>query len=149
MSAPRVIGGALLALVAGVLAWLVLQERALPDAPAPVAWDRVRCARCRMLVGEPAFAAQLHTRGGAVLHFDDPGCLLLHVHQQRPEIHRTWFHHLDEDRWISGDAVRFVAAGPTPMGYGLGAADAGASPSLSQDAATERVLERERRRRGH
>lgn len=91
------------------------------DRPVPVAWDRVACARCRMLVSEPRFAAQAHMRGGAVHHFDDPGCALLWADDNQAELHELWFRDLVSDQWLRRGEVGFVAAEPTPMGYGLGA----------------------------
>jgi hypothetical protein len=110
--------------VGGLGLALTWTER-LPEGPVPVAWDREACAHCRMHVGEPAFAAQLQLEDGRVLNFDDPGCLLRYEAERRPRVHASWFHHLREDRWIPGTWVAFVAASPTPMGYGLGAVEAG------------------------
>jgi copper chaperone NosL len=142
----RILGA--LAVAAGVgLALLALHLlRRPPAGPVPVAWDRTPCARCHMLVGEPAFAAQLQTRDGEVLDFDDPGCLLLYEHEYRPEVHARWFHHLEEDRWLNGTEAVFVEAGPTPMGYGLGVVAVG--EGLSLEEARARVLAREAARRG-
>lgn len=101
----------------------VIRAQAPPEGPEPVVWDRTSCARCRMLIGEPGFAAQLQLRDGRVLFFDDPGCLLLYADETAPDPHAAYFHHLEEDRWIPRDAVGFVRAEPSPMGYGLGAVD--------------------------
>ena len=102
------------------------------EGPAPVAWDRVRCAQCSMLVGEPAFAAQLHEPGGDVLHFDDPGCLLVALDALEraggPAAPVLWFHHHARDAWLRGEEVAFVEAAHTPMGYGLGAVASGEAP---------------------
>ena len=136
------------ALMAAAAAALVYRSESLPAGPEPVAWDRQRCERCRMLVSERGFAAQLQNRDGAVLFFDDPGCLLLHVHEHAPPVHAIYFHHLREARWISAEAVGFVTAGPTPMGYGLGAVDAGTDGALPAAQALEQALARERERAG-
>lgn len=133
--------------VAGGVAVLVARSGTPPEGPVEVAWDRHACARCGMLVSEPSFAAQLHTADGAVHYFDDPGCLLLWRAAHDPEVHATWFHHVDEERWLSGAAVGFVEASPTPMGYGLGAVEAGRSGALSPAEALERARRRDRRGR--
>jgi hypothetical protein len=113
-----------LLLVAGLGGALVWTQR-LPEGPQPVVWDREACAHCRMHVGEPGFAAQLQLRDGRVLHFDDPGCLLRYEAERRPDVHASWFHHLREERWLSREQVAFLPVSPTPMGYGLGAVEAG------------------------
>lgn len=105
--------------------YVVLARDRLPDGPSDVVWDRAACAACRMHVGEPAFAAQAQLRDGSTLVFDDPGCLLLMLPQIEADVHALWFHHVREPRWVRGDAVAFVAAAPSPMGFEIGAVDAG------------------------
>jgi len=121
-----------------------------PEGPEPVAWDREACARCRMLIGDPRFAAQLQTRDGRVLNFDDPGCLLRFRAERDPEVQALWFHHHREDRWIRGDRVAFVdPGGPTPMGYGLAAVARSEDPDgLDLAAAAERARTRDAARGG-
>jgi copper chaperone NosL len=109
-----------------------------PEGPQPIAWDREPCAHCRMLIGDPAFAAQLTTTDGVVSSFDDPGCLLS-AEASQPAVRERWFHHLREDRWIPGDRVGFVRVPRTPMGFGLGAVDAGEPGALSLAEAREAV----------
>jgi hypothetical protein len=108
------------------------------DGPQPIAWDREPCAHCRMLIGDPAFAAQLQTADGVVASFDDPGCLLS-AEAAHAGVRARWFHHVSEDRWIPGDRVGFVRVPRTPMGFGLGAVDAGEPGSLSLADAREAV----------
>jgi hypothetical protein len=106
-----------------------------PEGPVQVVWDRAACAHCRMHVGEPGFAAQLQTKDGRVLFFDDPGCLLRYEDEVHPEVHAVYFHHVSEDRWLPREGTAFVQADPTPMGYGLGAVETGTSGSISFEAA--------------
>lgn len=132
----------------GALAVALLRAQAPPEGPVPVAWDRQPCARCRMLVSEPRFAAQIHTGDGVVLHFDDPGCLLLYEEETESAARATWFHHVREDRWVPGEQAVFVPIAPTPMGYGLGAMARGeVDGALSREAARRHVRAREAARR--
>ncbi len=122
------------------------------DGPAPVAWDRERCARCGMLISDPAFAAQRHDADGDVHHFDDPGCLLVSLDDASGSAERRetlYFHHAREDRWLRGDEVGFSGeAGHTPMGYGLAAiAAADDASSLSLVEAQRRARDRDRERK--
>ncbi len=118
----RWLRSALVAAVAvGALAVALRWAQAPPDGPLEPEWNRTPCAHCGMLVGEPAFAAQLHTPAGDVRYFDDPGCLLLFAAAHPADEARSWFHHLREPRWIPAPQARFVSVSPTPMGYGLGA----------------------------
>ena len=126
---------------AALVAWLALAALACGphEGPQPIVWDREPCAHCRMLISEPHFAAQLETDSGEVLSFDDPGCLLaaLEARALRPRV--LWFHHIREDRWLDGAHVAFEPGAKSPMGFGLGAVDAGTAGSLSLDEARQRV----------
>jgi len=130
---------AALAVIAAAIGYAVVAHGRVPDGPSPVVYDRAACAACRMHVGEPAFAAQAQLADGQTLVFDDPGCLLQLLPQIEAEVRALWFHHVREDRWLKGDAVAFVAASPSPMGYEIGAVDPGTPGAVSLAAARERV----------
>jgi hypothetical protein len=132
-------GALALAGVALVVRGVVLAQRP-PEGPEPVAWDRVACARCRMLVSEPRFAAQAHTHGGAVLHFDDPGCALLWTHEHAADVHELWLRDAGSERWLRRGEAGFVATGPTPMGYGLGARPRSVANALLPEEALAQVM---------
>jgi copper chaperone NosL len=126
---------------AAVAVALALAACGAPEGVAPIVWDREACAHCRMLIGEPRFAAQLQTGDGRVESFDDPGCLLARLPEAGP-VRALWFHSVREDRWIPGDAVAFEAVPRTPMGYGLGAVDAGTPGAIPLAEAQARVAAR-------
>jgi hypothetical protein len=107
--------------------------------PEPIVFDRESCAHCRMLISDPAFAAQLQTEDGETFNFDDPGCLLRWRAEHAPHVRAVWFHHLHEERWLPEAEVAFVPVARTPMGYGLGAVDAGTPNAISRAQAEERV----------
>lgn len=128
-------GIAAAAAAVGAFVFLLVRAQALPAGAVPVVWDKTACAHCRMHVGEPGFAAQLQLKDGRVLDFDDPGCLVkwLDAHPQDASseaVHGMYFHHKAEDRWLSRDDAGFVAAVPSPMGFGIAAVDA-ATPGAS------------------
>lgn len=128
--------------LAGFLACLFACSPVQPEGPVPIVWDREACAECRMLVGEPKFAAQLQTREGDVLNFDDPGCLLRYVSLKKPQTHAIYFHHHKEDRWLPRAQVGFVPASPTPMGYGLAALPRTTAGALSFEQAMSQVMQK-------
>lgn len=130
------------AALAGAVLLAVLRAGQPPEGPVAVPVDAATCARCRMLVSDPSFAAQLHTEGGQVLFFDDPGCLLLHLDEEELAVHAAWVHHLHETRWIPLEQARFVPVPRSPMGHGLGAVSAAEAPD-APDA--EEALARLRR----
>lgn len=96
----------------------------LPDDVQPIAWNAETCAHCHMLIGDPAFAAQVVTDEGDVLSFDDPGCAARYLRQNRGHVHRAWFHHGQSDRWLTAADARFVHVPASPMGSGLMAVEA-------------------------
>lgn len=148
MSRPRPDrGGALVPLLVlliagGLFAWLLVSSESLPEGPLEVVWDKAPCAECSMHVGDPAFAAQAILEDGTVLYFDDPGCWFLHEPDLSAPLHRAWFHHVREDRWLPLEAVAFEPAEDTPMGFGIGAVDPGAPGAMTPEAARRRVLDR-------
>lgn len=119
-----ILWGAALLLVcaAGALLWRSSQPR---EGPAPVAWDRQRCAHCGMLVSERGFAAQAQLTSGEVLHFDDPGELLLQLAEETRPVRAVWLHHAEAERWIPRERAAFVRVASSPMGFGLAAVEAG------------------------
>lgn len=47
--------------------------------PAPIAYGAVECEHCHMTASDPRFGAELVTRRGRILVFDDPGCLAAYL----------------------------------------------------------------------
>lgn len=113
--------------VVAAVSYSVSAAHELPTGPVDVAWDKSPCAACGMHVGEPPFAAQLTTTDGNTLVFDDPGCLFAHLHEHDLDVHSMFFRHVEQNRWITRDAVAFVPREQTPMGFGFAAIDASAS----------------------
>jgi hypothetical protein len=130
-----------LALLAGGVVLAVRLSARLPDGPQPVDWDGVACARCGMLVSDPAFAGQLQLRDGSVRYYDDPGCLLLDLAEPGlPPFHAAWLHHQREDRWLPLERSAFARVDHSPMGYGLATVDAEAAPDALAVAEAQRRL---------
>lgn len=128
-----------LAAVAGLVVALVLRGRPLPDGPVPIVWNREPCAHCHMLVGEPAFAAEVVTTAGDVVVFDDPGCLVRYLEERKPDVHRIWFHDSTGDRWLSAAEVGFVPGAETPMNYGMRAVPAATPGAIALDDIRRRI----------
>jgi len=99
---------------------------ACEDASTPVdpVWGKQACASCTMLVSDPRFAAEVATRDGGRVFFDDPGCmaswLLEHPGQARGEWVRS-----AAATWIDARAARYVVGQKSPMGYGFAPAESG------------------------
>lgn len=104
------------ALVAALVAFVVRDGTRVPDDVQPIAWNTEPCAHCRMLIGDPAYAAQVITTDGTVRSFDDPGCAARFLHEHRDHVHRAWFHAGSGDAWIPMAEVGFVRVATSPMG---------------------------------
>ena len=104
------------ALIAAMVALVVRDGTRIPDDVQPIAWNAEPCAHCRMLIGDPAYAAQVITTDGTVRSFDDPGCAARFIREQRDNVHRAWFHAGTGDGWIPLAEVGFVPVATSPMG---------------------------------
>lgn len=127
---------------AAIVASLVAFTACAREGPADVAWDRVACAHCRMLVSDPHFAAQLQLDDGEVLDFDDPGCLLLGRASLDRPVRAVWFHDSAGEGWLAEREAAFVRVPHTPMGYGFAAVRAGSPGALSAAAVLAAIEER-------
>ena len=143
---PILLLGVVVAVAIGGITFSVFFAGDRPDGPVDVVWDKAACAACGMHVGEPPFAAQLVTTDGHVYIFDDPGCLFQFAAHENPSVHGVWFHHRSEPRWLPSDQVSFVAATPTPMGFGLAAVDRGEPGALDLESARAKCLAGDERR---
>lgn len=103
----------------GVMTAAVQWGTRRPEGVQPIAWNREACAHCHMLIGDPAFAAQVITNEGDVLSFDDPGCAARYLREHRGTIHRAWFHEGRGKRWLAAAEVGFVRVTTSPMGSGV------------------------------
>src|SRR5262249_47991391 len=66
----------LFALVLIPTALVYLSPRATHTGPEAIRYDRDTCAHCRMHFAAPGFAAERRDAGGALLKYDDIGCML-------------------------------------------------------------------------
>ena len=145
MSVPRWLGpaaGALLAIgtIAGVAVWLQSSTEAV-EGPRPIVYGAEACGHCKMQIGDAQFAAQLVTADGEAISFDDPGCLMRLVAEQKPRVRALYFHHGSEERWLDQASVGFERGATSPMGFGLRAVDRNTPGALDYASASRQVLE--------
>lgn len=120
--------------------------------PGEVHWDHATCERCRMVVSDRAYAAQIRSfrpNGEYRLdYFDDIGCALIWLDRKpwREDL-RTEFWVADwrTGAWIDARTASYVTGKETPMGYGLGAQAAPAPGALDFAAARRHIYEAEER----
>ena len=94
-------------------------------APRPIAYGSDQCAHCHMTIAEARHAAELVTRTGKVLVFDDIGCLAAYLATgdvAAGAVHSTWGHdYVSPGEWVSTADLSFVHSDSlhTPMGSGV------------------------------
>lgn len=93
--------------------------------PVQVKWDRDTCERCRMVVSDRKYAAQV--RGGPkrkAHHFDDIGCAVFWLKDQpwgrEPGV-EIWVTDYRGGQWLDATQACYVGGKTTPMYYGYGA----------------------------
>lgn len=117
-----------------------------------VKWDRDSCERCRMVLSDHFYSAQI--RGGhedkktKVYKFDDIGCAVLWLEQQpwnqdpRTEV---WVNDYQTGDWIDARKAYYVTGRVTPMAYGLGAQLAFSEGAMDYAQAVAHIHEVEER----
>ena len=119
--------------------------------PVEVKWDRDGCERCRMVLSERHYAAQVRDPQKRVHLFDDLGCALIWLEDQpfkadpKTEI---WVTDAADGHWIDAREAAYAREHKTPMDYGLGASENGGPDSLDFDQAREHIFTVERRFHG-
>jgi nitrous oxide reductase accessory protein NosL len=148
------IGRALLLLTTLLLASLTGCDSDPGSGPVSVKWDRDVCERCRMVLSDRHFAAQIRVppdvlgKRGKVLRFDDIGCAVLWLDQQpwkdRPGI-EIWVNDHRDGAWIDARTAHYVAVKNTPMEYGLGAQKEPSPGALGFSDAVAHIYDVEKR----
>jgi len=94
-------------------------------APVEITLDRDNCERCRMVISDKHFAAQV--RGGPkkkAYLFDDMGCAVHWLKKQawgEDETTKIWVTDYRNGRWLDARKAYYVSGQITPMDFGLGA----------------------------
>ena len=91
------------------------------DRPVDPVWGKQPCGACAMLVSDPRTAAQLVTRDGERLYFDDIGCMV--GSEKLKEAANVWVRD-GSGRWIDARTAKY-GRGSTPMDYGFVVAPSG------------------------
>jgi len=116
--------------------------------PQKVRFDRDACERCRMVLSDPRFAAEIRWfppgKRSKVAKFDDIGCATLWLEKQdfkddpKTEI---WVADHRNREWIDARKAWYVPLNSSPMEYGLGAQSDPAPDALDFEQAKARIRE--------
>ncbi len=141
------------------LAVLALAFQGLPgcsgdpgSGPTEVKWDRDACERCRMVLSDRHYAAQVRVfpegKRSRVFPFDDIGCATLWLEgkswDQKPGT-EIWVTDHRDGHWIDARTATYVPGKITPMEYGLGAQTETAPEGIDFEQAKRHVKEVEKR----
>jgi nitrous oxide reductase accessory protein NosL len=152
MNRRRFIHGlALTPLATALLAACGEDTRGWPEGMRPIHWDRDACGRCKMIISDRRFAAQV--RGGPKdesFSFDDIGCAMSWCddkHKLFPWLNdpatRFWVADAANPgtRWLDARQAHYVAGPRSPMGYDLAAQAMPGPGSLAYAAAAQQVVQ--------
>ncbi|MDT8281888.1 MAG: nitrous oxide reductase accessory protein NosL [Gammaproteobacteria bacterium] len=121
-----------------------------------VKWDQDNCERCRMMLSDRYFAAQIRyfpeAKRSRVVKFDDIGCATLWLKDQQwkddPKT-EIWVTDHRSGEWIDARTATYIRKNNSPMGYDL-AAQAEAEPgSLDFTEARQHIEEVENKFNRH
>lgn len=85
--------------------------------PKDPVWNKQPCDHCHMVVSDPRYAAQLSTRDGQRLYFDDIGCLAERINAANAEVAHAWVR--EGNAWRDAYLAHFAQGEKTPMDYGF------------------------------
>lgn len=124
--------------------------------PEEVRWDQNTCERCRMMLSDRHFAAQIRyfpeNKRSKVVKFDDIGCAVLWLKDQPwsndPKT-QIWVTAHRNGEWIDARKATYVRKNNSPMGYDLGAQTEAAPEGLNFDQAIQHIEEVENKFNAH
>ena len=107
-------------LLAAIVSLVLLFGCATPDnqTEEPV-WGKQPCAHCAMLLTEPGHGAQLVSKAGDRLFFDDLGCLVAWELERPNKFAYHWVRRQDGQGWLVADQAHYQRALHTPMDFGF------------------------------
>jgi hypothetical protein len=92
---------------------------------AKVHWDRDMCERCKMVVSERKFAAEIvDPRTDKIYYFDDIGCAVLWLEEEKipwAKEAKIWVTDAKTGEWLDARKAKYTDDSITPMAYGIAA----------------------------
>jgi copper chaperone NosL len=107
-----------------VLLFVATSPACMPTRPRAIAWGRESCSHCHMTLVDSRFAAELLTRTGKAVVFDDVGCLAAWLGENSIAVASSWVANFAApDQWLLADNAVYLRSDTlrTPMASGLAA----------------------------
>ncbi|MFP4331743.1 MAG: hypothetical protein ACLFQJ_00455 [Campylobacterales bacterium] len=98
---------------------------------------------CRMDVEYKEYSAQLALKSGKTYIFDDPGCLILFMHELDSDIlegAKSFVYTNDTRKYIDATKAYYSRTDPTPMHYGFGAYEKSFEDAIDFEEASTLML---------
>ena len=92
------------------------------DGPSAIYYGEDICERCKMIISEKEFASQYILSDGKTVKFDDVGCMIHYLHEEKPELIKSvYVTDYDSGEWLNAEKGYFIWTEDvrTPMGYGI------------------------------
>ena len=124
--------------------------------PAEVKWDRDNCQRCKMMLSDRQYAAEVRymasDKQSQVYKFDDLGCAVIWLQDKSWRNDATteiWVTDQNTGKWLDARKAYYSKDRVTPMGYGLGAQADRGSNAMDFAAAQQHILVTEEKLNRH
>lgn len=91
--------------------------------PRDIVYGGEGCNHCHMTIADPRFSAELLTRTGKALTFDDVGCMARWLAENPAERSTAWVVSFVDGEWLPAETAIFLKSNSfhTPMSSGLAA----------------------------
>ena len=99
----------------------------------PIKVNEYQCSTCNMNIEILEYAAEVITKEGHTYFFDDIGCVILWLKDNKQEIEKVLTQTLDTHRWIEMKKAWYSRIAPSPMGYGFAAVEEKKDTLISYD----------------
>lgn len=100
-------------------------EKKDPLGPQEIHWDRDQCDRCKMVISERNFVAQvINKQTQKAYKFDDIGCVPLWFKEENiswKENAIIYVADMHTKAWLDARTAQYTTENITPMAYGFGA----------------------------
>jgi len=89
--------------------------------PPKIMWGQDACDNCFMLINDKKYAAAVTLQNGEEKRFDDIGCMLAYMQNNKKDIKYYWVYDFISDNPIPAEDAFFVRSKQevTPMGSGI------------------------------
>ena len=113
--------------------------------PGEVHYDREVCERCRMIISDPHFVAQVRDLDNKLWKFDDIGDAVTWLNAKPwandPKVEIWVMDHSNGKDWLAARTAQYVPGLMSPMAFGFGAYKTQKENSMDFKSMLEKVLD--------